>query len=113
MPEGIHPNVVVGQFADRAAREALLEALSPGGALEDLSDAVRVNRRLYDLSGNGYRIPDVYIPSEGVVLDGTIGFKDINTPQVQGFFGGGARNVVIVKPGQAPLLIPQSDWIGP
>jgi len=102
----------MGQFVDRAARDQLLDALSPGGELEDLSDAVNVNRRLYYTSGRGYRIPDVYVPSEGVVLDGTIGFKNAATSQIRGFFRGGARNVLIVKPNEAPLLIPQSAWIG-
>lgn len=102
----------MGQFVDTAARDALLDELAPGGGLEDLSDAVVVNRRLYYTSGSGYRIPDVYVPSEGVVLDGTIGFKNATTPQIRGFFRGGARNVVIVKPNEAPLLIPQSAWIG-
>jgi len=70
----------MGQFVDTAARDALLDELAPGGGLEDLSDAVVVNRRLYYTSGPGYRIPDVYVPSEGVVLDGTIGFKNATTP---------------------------------
>jgi hypothetical protein len=113
--EGVSPRLLrarMGQFVDTAARRQLLRALRPGGELEDLSDAVVVNRRLYYTSGSGYRIPDVYIPSEGVVLDGTIGFKDATTPQIRGFFRGGARNVLVVKPNEAPLLIPQSAWIG-
>jgi hypothetical protein len=108
--DDVSPNLlqaVKGQQVDSIARADLKAALSPGGDLEDLSDSVRVNRRLYDAAGSGnYRVPDVYIPSEDAIFDGTIGIKTINTPQVTDFFGySNTKNVVIVTPNGIPQLI--------
>lgn len=112
IPKGVSERTVLGQRADALARANLELALSPGGQLEAYKDRVLVNQYLRDPSGSGaYRIPDIQIPSEGVILDGTIGYKDINTQQVRDFFrySPTTGTVVIVTPTQPPLYIPRAS----
>ena len=92
------------QIADGEARDTLKIALAPGGPLAHLADSVVVNRRLYDSTGTKYTIPDLRIPGEGVIIDGTIGYKDNKTEQVKNFFDYGSKTtpktntVIIVTP---------------
>lgn len=107
---GVSERTALGQRADALARASVNRALAPGGQLEAYKDQVLVNRYLPDPSGSGaYRIPDIQIPSEGVIIDGTIGYKDINTPQVSDFFrfSPPTGTVIIVPPTQPPIYIPR------
>ncbi|WP_440534032.1 Ig-like domain repeat protein [Variovorax sp. YR566] len=102
-PDNVSDQTRLGQVADKQARTALKIALAPGGALQNLSDSVLVNRYLRDPAGSGnYTIPDIRIPSEGVIIDGTIGSKSTSTSQVQKFFqySPTTNTVVIVTPNQ-------------
>jgi len=82
---------------------------------ENYSDSVLVNRYLRNPAGSGYVIPDVRIPSEGVIIDATIGYKDVNTPQVQKFFNysPNTSTVIIVTPNQPQVYIPRPSPLGP
>lgn len=71
----------MGQLVDRAARRELIEFANSRGFGDDI---VRINRRL-DIPSDGFRIPDVFFPRSGNILDGTIGIKTANTPQIRGF----------------------------
>lgn len=48
------------------------------------ADMVRINQRLY-LDNGRYRVPDVYFPQSGMILDGTLGFKSARTRQIIDF----------------------------
>lgn len=66
----------------------------------DGADVVRINQRLYiDDIGDKYRIPDVYFPQSGTILDGTLGTKTLNTPQIIDFrTATGNADIGIVRP---------------
>jgi RHS repeat-associated protein len=86
---------VLGQHTDAAARFTTQNWVESEG----LSDQVLINQRLYDPSGSGaYRIPDVQIPSENLILDGTIGIKTPDTPQIQDFANWSGGRVQIINP---------------
>lgn len=107
VPDGVSSQTILGQVADQQARDALKIALAPNGALSDLSDSVLVNRYLRDPSSNNYVIPDIRIPAENVIIDGTIGYKDNTTLQVQKFFNFSppTATVVIVTPNQPQAVL--------
>jgi hypothetical protein len=91
---------VLGQRTDAAVRMAMNNWVSAEG----LSDQVIINRRLYDPLGSGrYGIPDVYVPSENLILEGTIGTKTMNTPQIQNFLNWTGGRVQIIN----PTIVPQ------
>ena len=98
----------MGQIADKQARDALKIALAPGGRFSDLSDAVLVNRRMYNVSGTNFTIPDIRIPSEGIIIDGTIGYKDNKTPQVIKFFEPPTTKAVIIVTPNTPQAVLRS-----
>ena len=86
IPAGQSWQTVLGQQVDQYARGALLNYLDNEGIQEGPGGQVLVNRQLLDPSGSGnYRIPDVQIPSASLILDGTIGSKNLLTPQIQDF----------------------------
>jgi hypothetical protein len=66
-----------------------------------------VNRRLDSNGGiKDYRIPDLFLPGERTVIDGTIGTKGLTTPQIQDFFNSGkVDRVILVAPHQKPVII--------
>jgi hypothetical protein len=107
VPAGQSWQTVLGQQTDAAARQALLRYLDAQNISEGPGGQVLVNRRLYDPSGSGaYRIPDVSIPSAGLILDGTIGTKTLATPQIQDFMNWGNSRVNIVTPTVLPGFKP-------
>jgi hypothetical protein len=104
IPAGQSWQTVLGQQVDQYARGALLNYLGNEGIPEGPTGQVLVNRQLFDPSGSGnYRIPDVQIPSAGLILDGTIGSKNLSTSQIQDFipYSGGAVNII------TPTVLPR------
>jgi hypothetical protein len=89
---------------DFARREMRLFARDEGLS----NDALRINRRLYDPEGTGqYRVPDLYLPDERTIIDGTIGKKTIDTEQIRKFFeygNGNVERVILVTPNQKPII---------
>jgi hypothetical protein len=68
--------------------------------------------RQYDPSGSGkYRIPDIMLPKDKVILDATIGTKSLATPQVQDFFKYGGNNVVIQSPNKVPYGLTREMYL--
>ncbi len=97
---------VLGGRTDAFARERLLRYLAREGITEGPGGDVLINRWLRDLTGSGaYRIPDVMVPGSRLILDGTIGNKTQQTPQVLDFirFSGGYE-VRIVTPEVGPVF---------
>jgi hypothetical protein len=96
---------VIGARTDAVARVGIRDWLAKvEGIKEGVGELVQVNRRLYDPLGTGkYRIPDVYIPGTGTILDGSIAYKTYATPQIRDFwsFAPGA-NVTIIRPSTFP-----------
>lgn len=102
VPDGMSPDTIIGQRTDAIARIRMSRWLDNEGIAEGPGETVQLNRWLRDPSGSGnYRIPDVSIPDANLIMDGTIGFKWQNTPQVLDFrnFSGGS-NITIVRPTQ-------------
>jgi hypothetical protein len=64
------------------------------------TDLVRINQRLYlDSTSGAYRIPDLYFPQSGTILDGTLGTKTLQTRQIIDFRAAtGNKPVGIVNP---------------
>ena len=62
---------------------------------------IQINRWLRQPGGSAYRIPDIRIPGEDLIIDGTIAMKTMDKLQVQGFFyfSRGDR-ILIVRPTQ-------------
>jgi RHS repeat-associated protein len=102
VPAGMNWRTILGKEVDAIARARLRLYLAREGIAEGRGESVLVNRRLYDPSGSGrYRVPDVQLDESRLIMDGTIGGKDMNSPQVRDFqtFSGGYR-VLIVRPGK-------------
>ena len=100
VPAGMNWRTILGQEVDAIARTRLRLYLAREGIAEGPGTQVLVNRRLYDPSGSGsYRIPDVRLEDSRVIMDGTIGGKTMNSPQVRDFqaFSGGYR-IRIIRP---------------
>ncbi|HWX22414.1 MAG TPA: DUF6531 domain-containing protein [Candidatus Binatia bacterium] len=100
VPAGMNWETVLGQKVDAAARARTLLFLEREGVQEGPGNQILVNRWLRDPTGSdAYRIPDLRIPGEGVIIEGTIGDKTFASPQIQDFinFSGGNR-VVIIRP---------------
>nr|WP_272227477.1 LysM peptidoglycan-binding domain-containing protein [Methylophilus methylotrophus] len=87
---------VMGQDIDRIARDDITAYKQ----LNDIGDdLLRINKRQYDPNDSSkYRIPDILLPKDKVILDGTIGKKSLGTAQVQDFFKYGGNHVVIQTP---------------
>lgn len=95
---------MLGQKTVKAARLRLKKFLKREGMAEGHGADALVNRWLRDPSGSGkHRIPDVRLQQTGTILDGTIGNKTSNTPQIVDFqnFSGG-NDVIVVKPQVGP-----------
>jgi hypothetical protein len=94
-------NTAIGTEVDAYARVGLRDWLANVENIpEGPGQIIQVNRYLYDPAGSGaYRIPDVYIPSAGTILDGSIAFKTGSLPQINDFwnFSNGA-NITIIRP---------------
>jgi hypothetical protein len=106
IPAGQHWKTVLGAETDLAARANLKIWLRQQGISEGAAAQVAVNRWLRDPSGTGlYRIPDVRLPQEGMIFDGTIGGKSPNCPQILDFmkFSQGDA-VMIVRPQTSPKV---------
>ncbi|WP_437975559.1 SpvB/TcaC N-terminal domain-containing protein [Sorangium sp. So ce295] len=105
IPPELNWRTVLGQRTDAYARARLRNFLAREGIPEGPGEDVLVNRFLRDPSGSGaYRIPDVRINSEQLILDGTIGVKTPTTPQIVDFvnFSGGF-GVRVIRPQVGPL----------
>lgn len=80
-PAGQPPHLYrANQIDDFARQDLRVFARTQGHG----GDVVRINQRLY-LENGRYRVPDVYFPQSGTILDGTLGFKSARTPQVIDF----------------------------
>ncbi|WP_182212391.1 MULTISPECIES: hypothetical protein [Gammaproteobacteria] len=83
VPPRMNATTAIGNRADREATRRLNQWLEREG----LSSDVRVNRRLSDPNGSGaYRRPDIHIQSEKTIIDGTIGTKTMQTPQIKDLY---------------------------
>jgi YD repeat-containing protein len=82
-PKGQPEHLFFANRVDDLARRDLKRfALEQGHG----TDLVRINQRLYLEGTSGpYRIPDLYFPQSGIILDGTLGFKTARTPQIIDF----------------------------
>ena len=96
-PAGQPEHLFKAGRVDGIARDDLREFAAMRG---DGADVVRINQRLYiDDIGGKYRIPDVYFPQSGTILDGTLGTKTLNTPQIIDFrTATGNADIGIVRP---------------
>lgn len=99
----------MGQDVDKIARTNMIEYKTAN----DLGDDVlRINTRQYDPNGTGkYRIPDIILPQDKVILDGTIGKKSLETSQVQDFFKFGGSHVVIQTPNMPMQAITRDMYL--
>lgn len=99
----MNSTTVIGNQADRLATDRLKQWLEREG----LSSDVRVNRRLRDPNGSGaYRRPDLHIQSERTIIDGTIGNKTLQTPQIKDFIAySHGDTIIIVQPNKLPTLL--------
>jgi len=97
--QGVPRETYLGQLVDKAARDDLRAWLSNENISEGVGGTVQVNRRLYDPSRSGFRVPDLRVGGANMVFDATIGEKWITTPQVSDFntFTRGGR-ITIVRP---------------
>jgi hypothetical protein len=100
MSSGQDLMTVLGQRTDALARQNLRFWADQQG----LSGDVLINKRLYDPSGSGlYRVPDVRIPRENLILDGTIGTKTPLTPQIRDFMNWSGGRVQVINPRITPM----------
>ena len=100
IPAGMNWQTVLGQKVDAFARQRLHRYLEREEIPEGRGEDVLVNRWLRDPTGSGeYRIPDVRLKRTETILDGTIGKKTLQSPQIEDMveFSGGDR-VIIVRP---------------
>jgi hypothetical protein len=94
---------VVGGVTDTIARGYLRAWLrNAEGIQEGPGNIIQVNRWLRDPLSSAYRIPDVSIPGNNIIFDGTLATsppKSALWPQISDFntFSGGS-NVIIVQP---------------
>lgn len=88
----------IGQELDARTRNSVRSWVANQGLREGPGEFIRLNRRLYDRGGSGaYRVPDMYFPGAGIILDGSMAAKDARSPQIRDFgkFSGGAKTVII------------------
>jgi hypothetical protein len=100
IPEGVSRETVLGQRTDAFARVRMDRWLQSEGIAEGPGQSIQLNRWLRDPSGGGaYRIPDVRIPENNLIMDSTIGYKWQSNPQITDFynFSGGSR-ITILRP---------------
>jgi RHS repeat-associated protein len=100
IPAGQNWKTILGRELDGYARARLRAFLEREGISEGRGMDVLLNRYLRNPADpSDYRIPDVRLLRTGTILDGTIGEKTMNTPQIQDFirFSGGNK-VIIIKP---------------
>ena len=92
----------IGRFTDAVARRDIRRwLLHAEGIQEGPGRIIQVNRRLIDAAGSGaYRIPDVRIPGARLSLDGTIGWKSADTPQLIDIRRFSGDDVLVVRPTQ-------------
>jgi len=107
-PSKLNFSTWAGAQIDAAAR-AEMNAFKQISGMDDLI----VNKRLYVPEGiKSYRIPDIMVPGERTVIDGTIGTKGLTTPQIQDFFASGKIDrVILVLPNQRPNVITLQQYL--
>ena len=98
----------VGQKIDSLASDAMnIMQERQGISLDDL----RVNKRLYN-EIDKYRIPDLYLPNERVAIDGTIGRKTYETPQVRDIFESGkVDKLILVSPNKSFQMLTREEYL--
>ena len=109
---GIEDLYVKG-LVDRAATRDLRAWLRTNDIAEGPGGHVQINRQLRNPNGTDYVRPDIRIAGERIQIEGTLGTKGLNTPQIQRFinYSGGER-VVIVTPYKPPkILLPVKDLV--
>ena len=107
-PGGLNFNTWAGNRIDAVARDEMLTFKQING----IGDLI-VNQRLYVPGGKkGYRIPDLMVPGERTIIDGTIGNKSLTTPQIQDFFASGkVDRVILVAPNKNPVIITLEQYL--
>ena len=103
VPKGLNEVTFAGNRADAAVTRRMQLWVEEHG----LSQDVLLNRRITDPAGAGkVRRPDIRIPSENTIIDGTIGIKTLQTPQIRDFISYTQGNtVIIVRPNELPTLL--------
>ncbi len=103
VPKGLDTRTFAGNRADAAVTDRMKIWVEEQG----LSQDVLLNRRITDPVGVGkVRRPDIRIPSENTIIDGTIGIKTLRTPQIRDFISYTQGNtVIIVRPNELPTLL--------
>jgi hypothetical protein len=100
--QGRLPNVarLIGLEVDGIARIQLRAWLKGEGISEGANSIISINRYLRNPSlYSNYRIPDIFIPSRNLIIDGSIALKHRGLSQIidfRAFTNGG--NIVIVRP---------------
>jgi hypothetical protein len=98
--------MIIGQRLDGEVRPEMRRWLGRQDIREGPGEIVRLNRRLYDQRPHHdeqeprpFRIPDLYVPGAGIILDGSMAAKTEEFPQIRDFrdFSQGA-NTVIIRP---------------
>lgn len=107
-PANLNFTTWAGGQIDNAAR-AEMNAFKQLTGMDDLI----VNQRLYVPDGiKGYRVPDLMVPGERTIIDGTIGTKGLTTPQIQDFFASGkVDRVILVAPNKNPVMITLEQYL--
>jgi hypothetical protein len=94
--------MAMGNFIDKAVKADFRDILGVRDIMAPTSQAVRVNSREYDTSGDDltYSIPDARV--KDVAFDITLAPKRLSTRQIRQFFNSDFRpsSVVIIRPRQ-------------
>jgi hypothetical protein len=105
VPTGLSRSLFEANRIDAFATDAMSDLKIASGHGDDV---VLINRGL-DITGGGYRRPDIFFPETGNIIDGTMGVKSATTPQIRDFFLGSEGTVTIVRPASrgGTYLIPR------
>jgi hypothetical protein len=102
LPPAPSERMAIGNYIDRAVKSDFRDVLTVRSLSAPTGQAVRVNGREYDSSGDdlSYSIPDARV--DDVAFDITLTAKKLTTPQVRRFFNSDfhPRAVVIIRPRQ-------------
>ena len=102
LPPAPTERMAIGNYIDRAVKSDFRDVLTVRSLSVPTGQAVRVNGREYDSSGDdlSYSIPDARV--DDVAFDITLTAKKLTTPQVRRFFSSDfhPRAVVIIRPRQ-------------
>jgi hypothetical protein len=99
--------VYIGQLVDRTVRLDMRNWLAAQGIAEGPGGGVQVNRWLLDPMGSGrHCIPDLAIPGECTIIEGTLTEKTLSTRQIQDMlrFSEG-HTIILVRPHHNPKVL--------